>query len=199
MTETKKNKKMVLLVLLTLLIVLSIAFVGTLAKYTTSNSGEDSAVVAEFGLNVPATFDLFAESYDNALSNTDNKKIIAPGTSGSHEFVISGTSEVAYTVSADIEVEYSSEWGSYKPLEFSLDGTNWTSFADFKTNLSEALASETMAPNALYSSESSIYWRWPFSTSPENDEKDTEMGLMATTETAPQVTVSIEVIATQID
>ena len=199
MTETKKNRKATLILLLVLLVAITSAFVGTLAKYMTSETVSDDTVVAKFGLNIPNSIDLFSDSYSNVKSDTDGKMIIAPGTSGHYNFAVTGTSEVAYTVSADITVTYSEEWDDYEPLKFSINGDDWTDLEDFKGNLSTALASNTMAPNETYSNAQTIYWRWPFHVSPENDIKDTAMGRLAVGGTAPQVTVNIEVTAAQVD
>ena len=190
---------MALIALLIIFVLATGALIGTLAKYATSNTASDDAVVAKFGLDVPNTIDLFSDSYTNVESDVDDKKIIAPGTSGQYKFEITGTSEVAYKVSANITVEYSEEWGEYAPLKFSVNGTNWTNLEDFKENLSNALANETMAPGEAYANTQTIYWEWPFYLSDANDIKDTEMGVAAATETAPKVTISIEVKATQID
>ena len=199
MTKRQKSRKKVLIMLLILSVVATSAFIGTLAKYMTSGTVSDEAVVAKFGLNVPGTIDLFSDSYTNVKADTDGKKIIAPGTTGQYTFVVTGTSEVAYKVSADITVTYSEEWNGYAPLEFSVNGTSWTNLTDFKENLGNALASETIAPGEEYKSTQTIYWRWPFYVSDEKDISDTEMGVSAATETAPKVTVSIEVTAAQID
>ena len=199
MTKKLKKKKTILIALLILSVAATGAFIGTLAKYVTSGTASDNADVAKFGLNMPNAINLFSESYPNVGSDTDGKKIIAPGTSGQYSFAITGTSEVAYAVGANITVTYSEEWDDYAPLEFSVNGTVWTNLADFKTNLSNALASETMAPGETYENAQTIYWKWPFYVSPENDIKDTALGIAAATATAPDVTVTIEMIATQID
>ena len=199
MTKKQKNRKTRLIALLVLSVVVTGAFIGTLAKYMTSRTVTDEAVTAKFGLDVPTVINLFSDSYTNVTADTSGKKIIAPGTSGQYRFQITGTSEVAYKVIANIAVAYSDEWNGYAPLEFSINGTNWTNLEDFKANLSNALASETMAPGEAYASTQTIYWKWPFHTSAENDIKDTQMGMAAATGTAPKVTVSIEVIAEQID
>ena len=199
MTETKRSRKTMLIALLVLSIVITGAFIGTLAKYVTSSTVSDEAAVAKFGLNIPNTVNLFSDSYTNVQADPEGKKIIAPGTSGQYEFEVTGTSEVAYKVSADITVTYSEEWGEYKPLEFSIDGTTWTSLEQFKEDLSTALESEILAPNVTYTNSQTIYWSWPFYVSPENDVKDTAMGSAAATGTAPKVTVNIEATAAQID
>jgi len=197
MTEKRKSKKFMLIVLLALFVVVASALIGTLAKYMTSSTISDDAVAAKFGLNIPNTVDLFSDSYTNVLADTSGKKIVAPGTSGQYKFELTGTSEVSYKVSANITVAYSEEWNEYEPLEFSVNGTTWTNLEQFKTNLSSALESKTLLPNETYSNAQTIHWRWPFHTSTENDAKDTQMGITAAEGTAPEVTVSIEVIAAQ--
>ena len=192
------NGKVVLIILLFLIVAVTGAFVGTLAKYATSGTVSDGADVAEFGLNVPNNVDLFSDSYTNVMSDVNGKKIIAPGTSGHYNFVVTGTSEVAYSVSANISVIYSEEWNGYEPLTFSLDGKSWTDLEDFQEKLAVALESKVMAPNETYTSTQSIYWSWPFYVSSSNDILDSEMGYLAADGTAPHVTVNIEVIAAQI-
>ena len=198
MTKKQKNRRAILIALLFLSVIVTSAFIGTLAKYITSGTTSDDAVAAKFGLNIPNTIHLFSDSYTNVTADTSDKKIIAPGTTGFYNFVVTGTSEVAYKVSANITVTYSEQWNEYEPLEFSIDGTVWTSLDQFKTNLSTALQSETLSPNEAYSSTQAIHWRWPFHVSPENDIKDTEIGMAAATGTAPKVTITIEATAAQI-
>ena len=199
MKKEQRNKKTIIIALLILAIVVTGTLIGTMAKYVTSSTSSDDAVAAKFGLNTANTINLFSDSYTNVTADTSGKKIIAPGTTGYYNFEVTGTSEVAYKVNADITVEYSKEWGEYHPLEFSIDGTNWTTLEEFKTNLSAALASETLLPNTIYNSSQVIHWRWPFYLSAAKDIKDTEMGVTAATGTAPKVTVTIEMIAAQID
>ena len=199
MTKKKTTDRKTLIALLILLVVITGAFIGTLAKYVTSSTVSDDAVAAKFGLNIPGTIDLFSDSYDNVDADTEGKKIIAPGTSGQNVFVVTGTSEVAYKVSADVSVVYSEEWDGYEPLKFSLDGTTWTNLDDFQQDLSAELESEVMLPNTEYSSTQTIHWKWPFDVSQANDVKDTAMGVMAAGGTVPNVTVDIKVTATQVD
>jgi hypothetical protein len=198
-TKTKSNKKVLLIALLVLLIAITGAFIGTLARYITTNSVSDDAVVAKFKLDVPSTIDLFSDSYTNVEADSTGKKIIAPGTEGEYIFEVTGTSEVAYEISATVSVEYSAEWDNYAPLEFSLDGNTWINEAAFMTALEAVLDSEALEPNEPYTSTQTIYWKWPFHTSDENDVKDTAMGLKAATGTAPKVSVNFEVAAVQVD
>ena len=199
MTEKRKRRKTVLLVLLIFAVAVTSAWIGTLAKYVTSDKAEEETIVAKFGLNVPNSIDLFSEAYDNVVSDTEGKKVIAPGTGGQYVFQLTGTSEVAYRVSAEISVTYSDEWGGYKPLEFSLDGEDWLDADAFKTALSEELESTILSPNTTYDNAQTIHWRWQFYTSDENDVKDTALGVAASSEEAPTVTVEIKATAVQVD
>ena len=199
MIEKQKKMKTMLIPLLLLSVIATSALIGTLGKYVTSSTVSDTAVVAKFGLNIPNTINLFSDSYTNVSADTDGKKIIAPGTSGKYDFKITGTSEVAYKVGADVTVTYSEDWGAYKPLEFSINGEDWTNLEEFKEDLATELESEILQPNDAYTNEQTIYWRWPFYVSPEDDAKDTVVGLAAAAGTAPKVTLNIEVTATQID
>jgi len=197
--KKKKNRKLMLIATLVLAVAITGASIGTLAKYITSETASDDAATAKFGLNMPNTIDLFSDSYDNVEADTADKKIIAPGTTGSSSFTVTGASEVAYKVSAEVTVEYSEEWGDYAPLKFSLDGDEWYDLEGFQTKLSAELASETIAANMPYDNAQTIYWEWPFHTSEANDVKDTELGVLAAGGTAPTVTVKIEVTAAQVD
>ena len=200
--KKRKYNLVLVLVLLLFLVTISSVFLGTLSKYMTTESVSDDASVAKFGLNVPKTIDLFAESYTNGeainvSSDEEGKKIIAPGTSGYYEFEVSGTAEVAYQVSATIEVLYSVEWEGYEPIQFSLDGSDYTTLEAFETNLAEELSSDVKGPNQPYKSKQTIFWKWPFSVTDDTDILDTKMGQKAATDTAPTVNVELTVTAVQ--
>lgn len=89
------------------------AVTGTLAKYTTMNSGTDSATVAKFGvkINVNDDMGLFKTHYDKdtkddqantvVSAGTDNK--IAPGTKGNMNFSIEGMPEVATKLTVTVD------------------------------------------------------------------------------------------------
>lgn len=101
----KKNKTMRTAAVLGVTALLATsALSGTLAKYTTTNSGTDSATVAKFGvvINVNDDMGLFKTSYDgtsddmsaNTVVSADTNRKIAPGTKGSMSFSVSGKPEV---------------------------------------------------------------------------------------------------------
>jgi len=202
MQEKKRILKPGLALVLVLLVAITGSMIGTLARYVTSETVSDEAVVARFGLGLPTTIDLFSDSYTHVEADAADKKVVAPGTTGQYAFEVTGTSEVTYSVSAGIEVEYSEHWDGYAPLEFSLKGGSegWLDVEAFQTALSEALAAEVLAPNTPYSGAQTLYWRWPYFTTEDNDLKDTALGqLAAAGGEVPSVTVSITVTATQID
>lgn len=90
------------------------AVTGTLAKYTTMNSGTDSATVAKFGvkINVNDDMGLFKTEYakddedatsaNTVVTATADQRKIAPGTKGSMNFSISGKPEVATKFAVNI-------------------------------------------------------------------------------------------------
>ena len=197
--KKRKKKRFLIISLFVLLVAVISAFMGSFAGYILSSTISDNASVARFGLNIPNTVDLFADSYTNVKADTDGKKIIAPGTEGQYKFEVTGTSEVAYQVSAAVSLTYSAAWDGYEPLKFSINGTDWTDFDQFQTDLSNALSSTVMTPNTAYASTQTIYWKWPFTVSSAKDIQDTDMGTAAATGTAPTVALSIEVTAAQVD
>ena len=198
--DKRRKRRFLLILILILAVAITGTLIGTIAKYVATETVTDEAVSAKFGLNIPNTIDLFSDSYTNVQSDTEGRIIIAPGTSGSYAFSVTGTSEVAYKVTAEITLTYSEEWGEYAPLEFSINNETWSSFITFETALSEALASETMAPNTEFSNTQTIYWRWPFSKDPASDVKDTEMGVISASDaSSPKVTVEIIVTAAQVE
>lgn len=166
---------------------------NTLAKYTTSFSGSDTARVARFevtstGFNEGAV-DLFDFTYGTSVTSTEN--VLAPGTSGSIELVFDNASEVSVAVSS---LTLSETNAAGVPIEYSVDNTNF--YAAGAAALDSALASvlsETLAPGESTSAVS-VYWRWVFSSGAAQDAADTALGLAGTA----QVTVTLSVKADQV-
>ena len=115
----KKNRMMRLASILLVCVLLSTSVIsGTFAKYTTSDSAQDSARVAKWGVNIIATGDeAFAEKYDDAASATGTKvvssvsgqDVLAPGTNGTlGGIAITGQPEVMVnvTVTADLTLSW---------------------------------------------------------------------------------------------
>lgn len=194
--KIKLNGNKVLKIAVVLLITAMLTGVlvsNTLAKYTTSFSGSDTARVAKFevtstGFNEGAV-DLFDFTYGSAVTSTEN--VLAPGTSGSIELVFANASEVSVEVSS---LTLSETNAAGVPIEYSVNNTNFYAAGD--AALDSALASvltETLAPGESTSAVS-VYWRWVFSSGAAQDAADTALGLAGTA----QVTVTLSVKADQV-
>lgn len=194
---------------------------GTFAKYTSSASGSDTATVAKWEINVsntngdnkvditenPAiTFDLFktvnntgntvAEGNVAVATGTDTH-LIAPGTAGSFALRIENASEVKAKYSIELTETANT---SNVPLQYSVNGTTW------KDSIDElemgALTDVSIDMNAIDTK--TVYWRWVFEGTTDSghagqtDATDTALGVAAQ-DTAPQVTITAKVTATQVD
>ena len=101
----KKNKMMRAASALLVATLLSTSIIsGTFAKYTTSAEGSDSARVAKWGIQMEKGADMFSATYDSSkdaktVNASDNStKVVAPGTSGSTEYKVTGAPETAYAI-----------------------------------------------------------------------------------------------------
>lgn len=123
----KKNKMMRLASAMMVLTLMSTSVIsGTFAKYVTTNSGSDVARVAKWGVEISVADDMgiFATSYatddetseyTGALSvessatvsaaNGNVERVVAPGTSGSMTFSVTGQPEVAVELAVTVDVE----------------------------------------------------------------------------------------------
>lgn len=186
-------------VLLVATLISTCAISGTFAKYTSSATGSDAATVAKWAFNVgdtdiasnAFTFNLFntvkdSNGTDNEtdISNTDGT-IIAPGTSGSFDLVLTNESQV----DAQYAIDYTVTNANNIPIKFSTNGTDW------KDNINElnVAASDTTQLDFKGGTNDTdtitIHWKWAF------DGDDTTLGKGGTA----TVTVSAKVTATQVD
>ena len=107
----KKNKMMRAASILMVATLLTTSVIsGTFAKYVTSESSNDTARVAKFGVEITANGTMFAKEYakdnqnvlatvTNSVISSDSDKVLAPGTSGDlAKSTITGTPEVAVDV-----------------------------------------------------------------------------------------------------
>ena len=176
-----------------LTVIAMILVAGTYAKYSSQASGTDATVVAKWSFKVngteiaikdsepTVTFDLFNTINDTATGEEETDVadgLIAPGTTGSFEFVLLNSSEVTTKYAINLEIKE----GSNVPLEFSLDGGNsWTKI----TELSDLVATDVMAIGATKNV--TVQWRWTF-----DGDTDAALG-------GQKVEVSASVTATQVD
>lgn len=174
------------------------AISSTFAKYTTAQTGTDSARVAKWNIlfgegettmSEKFKFDLFDTTYGDATSpsvkSSNDDKVIAPGTTGSFALVIENRSEVTATYAIDYTVTKSASI----PVKFSVDnGTTWT----------DNLANVAATALAMDSSKTiTIEWKWDYedTNDDDRDENDTNLGTAGT----DTLTVSATVTATQVN
>lgn len=215
----KNTKKIATLVLIAIVAVGSYFIASTYAKYTSEFSGNGSAGVAKWAwtINNKAfttsasvsegfSFDPFATIYDTGESSAETDvdsttKLIGPGTSGSVTLDITNNSEV----NAEYMVEFTATNASNVPLQYSLDGTSWTS--DITTLNIGTNAANSNGPVAINmgasATQRTLHWKWVYengtgSTLATNDAADTDLGFAANS-SRPTVQISAKVTATQVD
>lgn len=132
----KKNKLFLLGLFVVFAAVLSLSLVSnTLAKYTSSKTGSDSARVAKWGVVINVTDDGDSKNVlDTKDSNTEaeisvnqDKKLLAPGTKGQLlTVVVTGSPEVAVNVDVSFTLtltgwEIGNPATEYMPLVFTAE------------------------------------------------------------------------------
>ena len=198
----RRSSMMVRLVaVLAVVMMFTMCFVGgTFAKYTSSATGTDSATVAKWSFKVGETdiattdtftFDLFKTIKDSDGINNETEmnpvdgSIIAPGTQGSFDLVLTNASQVT----AQYAIDYTVTNNNDIPVKFSVDGgTTWTNdLADVPASDSTKLAANSGTTTIK------VQWKWDFNGS--DDSFDTALGIGGNA----VLTVKAEVTATQVD
>ena len=178
---------------------------GTYSKYTSSATGTDSVAVAKWDIKLNETqiatgssvtvdvnlFDTILDSdgtSETDVDETQTEKLIAPGTKGQFALALVNDSEV----NAKCDVNLTVQNLQNIPLEFSTDGTTWS-----KTVSDANVSNSAIAMNGGEKT-ITVQWRWVYDVSVEADTADTALGIAART-TRPEVTVTAEIVATQVD
>lgn len=203
MNNTRKRSSMMvrLVAALAVTMMFTMCFVGgTFAKYTSSGTGTDTATVAKWSFKVGETdiattdtftFDLFKTIKDSDGINNETEmnpvdgSIIAPGTQGSFDLVLTNASQVT----AQYAIDYTVTNNNDIPVKFSVDGgTTWTNdLADVAASDSTKLAANSGTTTIK------VQWKWDFNGS--DDSFDTALGIGGNA----VLTVKAEVTATQVD
>lgn len=192
---TKVLKIAVVLLIMTM--ITGILVSNTVAKYTTSFTGSDTARVAKFSVSATGittgSVALFATSYGStAVVNGGTDKVIAPGTTGSITIKFTNNSEVPVALSG---VTLSETNADSIPIVYSVDGTNYyAAGSTLDAALSAALGTATIAVGAS-SSSVNVNWKWVFYVNAAGDTADTAFGV---DETPATVTTTIAVTASQV-
>ena len=222
----KKNKLFLLGLFVVFAAVLSLSLVSnTLAKYTTSDNGSDTARVAKWGVTIVATDDGESKNVLDTLDSANEAhisvdkelKLLAPGTKGDLISVnVQGQPEVAVNVNVAFTLTLTG-WeiapaDEYMPLVFTaVIGGNtktyelgdvasegvYTSISD----LEDALEADIKAANgdkATFTDLNTVLdleLSWVWAINVD-DAKDTALGNLAD---APTLTVSYSITVSQID
>ncbi len=207
-----KKKFMAIFALLLAVVVTGYSVSGTYAKYTTTMESSDKARVAVWKVGTAFTIDLFDNTYDNGAVKSkgeETDKVVAPGTTGSYAFAITGGDElkpeVAYKL--DVTVDQEKTKDDTERLRFWLDADSYdgasdkyASISELKSNLGNDLSVEKVEVGKNLNdalSNHTLHWEWQFSEA-EKDTTDTGLGNAADGSTTA-VEIGIKITATQLD
>ena len=179
MTISKNLWKLAALLLVMCLI--SAALIsGTLAKYTDTYAGEDTALVAKWevtgdgdGFDTSGsalTLDLFQHGYDNNIKTSEGGVyIIAPGVQGDFTIVFDNNSDVAAEVNFDIATTGTAV---DVPIKYGLTSGDRTHDINW---LKAALNTSSFSaiPVGAAPVTQTVYWGWAFNG---DDAADTVLG-----------------------
>ena len=205
----KKNKMLrIASVLLVAVMMSTCAISGTFAKYVTSGDAEDSARVAKWGVTIETSSDLFDEVYartstedkhktitNTVVVDTAGTNLVAPGTTKSINFSISGSPEVAvevnfaFTATSDVKIPEGTTVATgvtldkdYTPVVFTLkkNGTvlETGTLSDIATKFNSLSA--VYGPNSTALAGSyTLTWVWDFEGANTINAADTYLGNVA--------------------
>ena len=218
-TERKNNRKTAVIVMLLLALIALMCFGGyTFSKYVTSGKGSGTASVAKWGYTASVdTTNLFGKEYKLATTNvstvngtgtinvkadtTNERNLVAPGTTGSMTFTVGGKAEVRALISTGlyptndvvlkIKKTADTAYTEYRPVKWTLkkDGTTVAENVTLETIHGliaiDASINKEIAPNdALTSTTYELSWAWVFENNGETvadlsiDQVDTILGQM---------------------
>ena len=178
---------------LALALVAICAVSGSVAKYTSTASGSDTATVAAWSFTVEDadiatsdtfTMDLFAMQNAN-VEQTNG--LIAPGTEGSVELNFANKSEVNATYDLALSAVTSD---NTLPIKYKMDDGEWTSDISTLSISAEAIAMNDGEANHT------LYWMWDYSG---DSAIDTQLGINAAKGEAATCVVTATATATQVD
>lgn len=222
----KKNKLFLLGLFVVFAAVLSLSLVSnTLAKYTTSDSGSDTARVAKWGVVINVTddgdsknvLDTLNSATEAHISVAQDKKLLAPGTKGELlTVVVTGQPEVAVNVDVSFTLtltgwEIGDPATEYMPLVFTAEiggaaaktyriGDGTGEYANISA-LCNQLKADIEAAAIEYvadtdlASKLDLVLSWEWAYEGDNA-KDTDLGDLST---APTLGLTYEITITQVE
>lgn len=197
MKLNKKQKRTATIASMAALLAVVLGMGGqTFAKYISTKSYSETATVAKWGIvvNVDGT-GLFGTDYtggaivnSNGAGVSSASTVIAPGTSGSVSFKISGQSQVSSKVTVALTTTevclYASDSDNYYPIKYKLNNGSSDvatgTAADINTYFADNLNKEYSPNAAAFAYNYTLTWSWAFESG--NDELDTQLGLLIAAE-----------------
>ncbi len=206
----RKSKSFIVLLLAILLCVAIVLGIGgfTYAKYISGKTVEtQSATVAKWGYVISVdTENLFGKQYaDNKITtetgaskvdvqaaSANENNVVAPGTSGSMSFSVTGSAEVrskitiAATTGTTVQLKWTDSDGNeqtYEPIKWTLTDSDSikTTFDSYEKMIEglNALSDSfsNINPNKTVNLSYTLSWAWEFESN--NDEYDTILGEIA--------------------
>lgn len=216
----KKNKMMRLASFLLVAVLLSTcAISGTFAKYTSTQTNSDTARVAKWSFTVGSAdiaqetfvFDLFNTVYDTANvtdddsvdNGTGSEVIIAPGTWGYFDLVLTNTSEVDaqyaidYVVTANgIPVKFQVVKNPAAAPENCPTTGSWDADIADITASNETTLKYADADAGTKTVTYRIFWKWDIGSTDGENTTDTDLGKATP---LAGITVAATITATQVD
>ena len=218
MKLNKKQKRTATIASMAALLAVVLGMGGqTFAKYiTTTAAPTQTATVAKWGLvaNIQANGIFGSDYYDGPLATTatgtnlvvngtGDAKVVAPGTTGSMTFSVTGSAEVKAKMAVSMEgtktvvLKDSSDAVVYEPIKWTLTKTDvgTTTIAENKTlkeitteisKVSETIEAGKNMGTAYYT----LSWAWAFEG--QNDTYDTYLGDISNEETVSGFTAVTE-------
>ena len=213
----KRNKLFLLGLFVVFAAVLSLSLVSsTFAKYTSTNSGNDTARVAKWGVTVTVDGKTFATAYDETVLSQTAENVVAPGTAGNFAGIaVTGTPEVSVQVTYASTFSLGTNWVDgagdyYCPISVFVNGVefkgmSYTSASEFEDAVEAAINAKGQAyakgtDLSAVNDDLVISWQWLLTGGlNQTDAKDSYLGDLATTANAPTLFLEVSVRIDQVE
>lgn len=160
-----KKKKIILVIAILSCILLSFIGGQSYSKYVSEVRGDGMAEVATWSFKVNGQKEQVQTI--QLESTCDNESLIhhkiAPGTSGSFNIVVDGTSS---NVGIDYNIKFANESKKPTNLKFIYDNQQYSSIMELESILSGTIQSNDVDKVKTFT----IYWQWPYETGSSKSE-----------------------------
>lgn len=188
------KKKIAMLAVLVMAVIASAYSVsGTYAKYITTKTVSDSARVAKWQIDELTSMNLFNSSYlSDAVKSSDGKDVVAPGTSGTYTFQVTGSVETNYRLVLDVK----KATDTVGQIVYKLDSNTYNNISDLSAALEALYDGNTIySAGDINGTQHTISWEWVFEDASDTS-KDTTDTALGTAGTA-KVELEVEITAIQ--